>query len=113
MQVQDILHNKHFQKAEVIAGRLGLHNVIKWVHIIEIVNVENFVKGNELVLTTGLGIQNDVDKFLHFVKGLIESIARLFVLNMGNIFNKCLMKWFNLQISMPFLSLFLKKKWPL
>lgn len=73
MQVQDILHNKHFQKAEVIAGRLGLHNVIKWVHIIEIVNVENFVKGNELVLTTGLGIQNDVDKFLYFVKGLIES----------------------------------------
>lgn len=73
MQVQDIFQNKHFQKAKVVAGSAGLHNTIKWVHIIEILNVESFVKGNELVLTTGLGIRQDVDKFLHFVKGLIHA----------------------------------------
>lgn len=73
MQIQDILQNKHFQSAEVVAGKAGLQNIIKWVHIIEILNVENFVKGHELVLTTGLGIQNDVDNFLYFVKGLINA----------------------------------------
>lgn len=73
MQVQDILQNKHFQTAQVVAGEKGLQNTIKWVHIIEILNVESFVKGHELVLTTGLGIQQNIEKFLHFVQGLINA----------------------------------------
>lgn len=83
LKVQDILQNKHFNKAEVIAGKSGLHNVVKWVHILEILNVKNFVKGNELILTTGLGIKGDLNKFLYFVQGLIDSNCAALCIELG------------------------------
>lgn len=73
IKISDILKNKHFASAEVIAGYEGLNNIIKWVHILEVCNVQKLLKGNELVLTTGVSIQNDTVKFLNFVQGLIEA----------------------------------------
>lgn len=73
LQITDVLKNKHFASAEVVAGKDGLNNIIKWVHILEITNVEKLLKGNELILTTGVSIQNDTEKFLFFVEGLIKA----------------------------------------
>ncbi|MFY3792988.1 PucR family transcriptional regulator [Ureibacillus sp. MALMAid1270] len=73
LQVHEVLKNNHFASAEVIAGNNGLNNIIKWVHVLEISNVEKLLKGNELILTTGVSIQNDTEKFLTFVEGLIKA----------------------------------------
>lgn len=84
MHVSDILQSKHFQSAKVVAGNAGLHRVIKWVHIIEILNVENFLKGNELVLTTGIGFQKNPNDFIRFVKGLIQAKCAGLCIELGN-----------------------------
>ena len=73
LHVHEILQNKYFASAEVVAGNDGLNNSIKWVHILEVCHVENLLKGNELILTTGLSIQNDTEKFLVFIQGLINA----------------------------------------
>lgn len=73
LQVNDVLKNKHFATAEVVAGSDGVNKIIKWVHILEVCNVEKLLKGHELVLTTGVSIRNDTEKFLSFVEGLIKA----------------------------------------
>lgn len=73
LQLNDVLKNKHFHSAEIVAGSDGLNNIIKWVHILEICNFEKLLKGHELVLTTGVSIQQNTEKFLHFVEGLIRA----------------------------------------
>lgn len=72
LQIEDVLKNKHFASAEVVAGN-SLSNLVKWVHILETYQVENLLKGHELVLTTGVSIKQDTEKFLLFVEGLINA----------------------------------------
>lgn len=74
LTVQDLFDKKHFQKAEIIAGYDGVLNSIKWIHILETKEISTFIKGNELILTTGIQlIQEDI--FFEFVEQLITKAA--------------------------------------
>ncbi|WP_194841258.1 PucR family transcriptional regulator [Salinibacillus xinjiangensis] len=61
-------------------GRLATHpdtvseSIVEWVSVIEM-PVENFVRKNEFVLTTGLGCGEDEKLLFQFVKEVIESEA--------------------------------------
>lgn len=72
LQVKDVLKNEHFQSAEVIAGKDGLLRIVKWAHVIEIVQVDNFLAGDELILTTGISLQHHLEDFIFFVEMLIK-----------------------------------------
>ena len=39
---------------KLVAGKDGLKNVIRWVHMVEDSEVPNFLHGNELIFTTGI-----------------------------------------------------------
>ena len=39
---------------KLVAGEDGMDNVVRWVHIIEDVEVSHFINGQELVFTTGI-----------------------------------------------------------
>lgn len=64
LKVKDVLENKHFKSAEVVAGEDGLLRIVKWAHVIEIVQIDNFLAGDELVLTTGISLQHSIDDFI-------------------------------------------------
>ncbi|WP_332645794.1 PucR family transcriptional regulator [Lysinibacillus sp. 54212] len=68
--VQDVLNRKHFDCAKVVAGEKGLARGIKWVHILEIVEVKQLIQGNELVLTTGVVLKDNEQGFLSFIEQL-------------------------------------------
>lgn len=68
--VQDVLGRKHFDCANVVAGEKGLARIIKWVHILEIVEVKQLIQGNELVLTTGVVLKDNEQGFLTFIEQL-------------------------------------------
>lgn len=70
--VKDVLENEHFKSAEVVAGKDGLLRIVKWAHVIEIVQVDNFLAGDELVLTTGISLQHCIEDFIFFVESLIK-----------------------------------------
>ena len=64
------------------AGRRGMGNTVRWVHMIEDRQVPEFLHGNELVFTTGIGHVGS-DPLLDFVKKLNEYRAAGVVINIG------------------------------
>lgn len=67
---------------KLIAGRGGMDNTVRWVHMVEDSEVPDFLHGNELVFTTGIGHSGN-DWLEPFVKGLKEHNAVGLVVNLG------------------------------
>lgn len=83
LSVQEILMNKHFQNAKVIAGKNGLYRTVKWVHVMEITHIGSLLNGNELILSTGVGWKGDKKVFLSLLKQLIDSKAAGLCIELG------------------------------
>ncbi|WP_066291538.1 PucR family transcriptional regulator [Bacillus sp. FJAT-29937] len=80
--VQELFNRNHFQKAEVIAGHGGILNTIKWVHILESKEIGTLIKGNELILTTGIQLTSE-DTLLNFLEQLITKEAAALCIELG------------------------------
>ena len=66
--------------AKVVAGEQGLDNPIRWTHIIDLPDVSEWVKGGELLITSGLGIYNDPQDQIKYMNAAVEKkIAAVFV----------------------------------
>ena len=50
---------KNKYKLKLIAGESGIDNVVSWFHFMEDESTINFIRGNELIVTTGLGSKNN------------------------------------------------------
>jgi PucR family transcriptional regulator, purine catabolism regulatory protein len=71
--VQDILEIPGLN-LRLLAGQKAVTNPIRWVHITEMADPTRWLRGGELLLTTGLGIQNaEEDDQVDMVKRLIEA----------------------------------------
>lgn len=67
---------------KLMAGQAGMENTVRWVHIVEDSEVPDFLHGNELIFTTGIGhIGNDWLK--EFVVSLRDKGAVGLVVNIG------------------------------
>ncbi|GGE05442.1 hypothetical protein GCM10011571_03130 [Marinithermofilum abyssi] len=73
MTVAQILKRPHFQHAKVVAGAQGLDRPVRWVHVLEIMDGSSYVHGHELILMTGVGLGNEKELKLQFVRELVES----------------------------------------
>ncbi|MCY0877435.1 MAG: PucR family transcriptional regulator [Firmicutes bacterium] len=80
--VQDVLQRPCFQRAELVAGQTGLHRPIQWVHVGEVPELGQFLRGHELVLATGVSLQTP-DVRTRYFQGLIEADASGLVLELG------------------------------
>lgn len=67
---------------KIVAGREGVNHIVRWVHIIEDMEVPEFLHGNELIFTTGIA-RHQMNWLLHFVKSLRENNAAGLVVNLG------------------------------
>ena len=67
---------------KLIAGKNGMTNTVRWVHMVEDRQVPDFLHGGELVFTTGIGHVGK-DPLLAFVKRLINHGASGVVVNIG------------------------------
>ncbi|WP_117161063.1 PucR family transcriptional regulator [Paraliobacillus sp. X-1268] len=80
---QEILELSIFESSTIKAGETNLvTNNIEWVSVIES-PVENFVRKNEFVLTTGIGCKNDPEALETFVKDIIQSGASVLAFATG------------------------------
>lgn len=75
LSLQEIMKRKQFEQAEVITGEQGMHRQVKWVHVVEITNIEKLLNGQELILSTGVSFGGDNAKFRSFVQQLINCQA--------------------------------------
>jgi len=81
--VDDILSRKNFESVKVIAGKEGLGRQVKWVHVVEIVNIKNLLNGNELILSTGVAWRDNKEKFISVIEQLIDSQAAGICIELG------------------------------
>lgn len=68
---------------ELIAGRGGTENTVRWVHMVEDREVPDFLHGGELVFTTGIGHIGSDDRMLEFTRNLHTHGAAGVVFNIG------------------------------
>ncbi|KAA9031164.1 PucR family transcriptional regulator [Niallia endozanthoxylica] len=83
LSVQEIMQNKHFKHAKVLAGKSGLDRHVRWVHILELTSIENLLNGNELILSTGIGWEGNNQTFLSIVQQSIDSNAAGLCIELG------------------------------
>ncbi|KQO18324.1 CdaR family transcriptional regulator [Paenibacillus sp. Leaf72] len=75
LTIRDILQRPLFQKAEVLASEDALNRTVRWVHIMEVIQAGQLLSGGELILTTGIGWQEDEERSLIFLQQLLDSGA--------------------------------------
>lgn len=82
--LNDLYHQSKKQyKLKLIAGELGLKNVVSWTQYTEDIKTMNFLKGSELILTTGLN-SNGSMWIRDFINELINQKSTGLIINVGN-----------------------------
>ena len=66
----------------------GLDRHVKWSHILETAEFDALINGGELILTTGIGLQQDLPSQLKYMKRLIEKDAACICIEIGSHFKK-------------------------
>ena len=68
---------------ELVAGKSGIENTVRWVHMVEDREVPDFLHGGELIFTTGIGHIESDDRMLEFTRNLHSHGAAGVVFNIG------------------------------
>jgi hypothetical protein len=67
---------------ELIAGKSGLNNTVKWVHIVENIEVSTFLEGGEIAMITGIGLDSK-DELLPLIKCIVQNGGSAVIINIG------------------------------
>ncbi|MGM0827651.1 MAG: PucR family transcriptional regulator [Bacillota bacterium] len=83
LTIEDILNYEIMKNAKIITGKeLVNERFVQWISVMEM-PVENFVRKNEVVLTTAIGCNNDVEVLKTFVQDIIDSDAAALMIALG------------------------------
>ncbi|WP_410512740.1 PucR family transcriptional regulator ligand-binding domain-containing protein [Paenibacillus sp. BR2-3] len=85
--IRDALKRPLFEEAELIGGKNGLNRSIRWVHVLESASFESLIHGEEMILTTGIGIGVDLPSSLAFMENLINKNAACLCIEIGTYFS--------------------------
>lgn len=67
--LREILQRPLFAHAEVVAGREFLESPVRWVHVGEIPNIAAYLRGQELILSTAVGLRRPRER-THYLEQL-------------------------------------------
>lgn len=67
---------------KLLAGKDGLNRRAKWVHMVENEEICGFLKGEEIILITGVALKSD-DELISLVKSVIQYGASGIIINLG------------------------------
>jgi len=80
LTVREALTLGVLRDAEVVAGHRGLDNPIRWTHILDHPHVNEWTKGGEVLLTSGLGIYDSTEAQEKYILEAAEKkIAAIFI----------------------------------
>lgn len=66
----------------LLAGEKGLQNIMTWVYVSEDYSTHDFLKGGELIITTGINCQTEISLY-NFIETMIKSNTCGLILNLG------------------------------
>lgn len=67
---------------KLLAGEPGLDQLFSWVHMIESVDAMGYLHGNEIIITTGIGMDSD-EWLVKYIKQVVNSNATALIINTG------------------------------
>ena len=70
--LREMMRTGPFQELQVIAGKEGLDNPIRYVGVLEAPDSVDFVKEYEFVLTTGYVFSNQTERMMEMIRKLHE-----------------------------------------
>lgn len=79
---QVYLETKEAYKLEIVAGEAGLECMMNWLYRMESLEDVEFLKGNELIITTGFTFQEE-ESLLQLIKALERKKCCGLILNVG------------------------------
>jgi purine catabolism regulator len=90
MTVREVLELPIFRQARacLLAGEPNLDRSVRWVHVAELPDISYLLKGGELLLTTGMGIQQDEGVRRRYVNELADAEAAGLVVELGRNFTR-------------------------
>ncbi len=68
---------------EVVAGHAQLDRTVRWVHVVDVPDPDELLRGGELVLSTGLGSGEAEDTQRAFVRSLVDQGAAGLLIELG------------------------------
>ncbi|MDT3425457.1 purine catabolism regulator [Paenibacillus forsythiae] len=81
--IREALKRPLFADARVVGGSSGLDRAIRWVHVLESSSIESLIHGQEMILTTGIGMSADLPASLEFLEYLIQKNAACLCIELG------------------------------
>lgn len=67
--VEELYKNENQKDITLLAGKGGMTNVVRWIHMIEHLDITTFLEGQEIAFTTGSGLTSQAE-----LMPLIESV---------------------------------------
>ena len=77
---------KHQYHLSMIAGETGIDHIMNWVYVSEDSSTHDFLKGGELIITTGINCQDEASLY-DFIETMIKSHTCGMILNTGKIYS--------------------------
>lgn len=93
LTVEEVLERPSFQHAYIAAGQKGLGRLVRWVHIIEVIQFEQLLQGGEMILTTGAAFKNDTGSFMTYLNQLIHRNVTCLCIEMGHYLSSVPQAW--------------------
>jgi purine catabolism regulator len=80
LTVREALSLNVLKDANVVAGHEGLDNPIRWTHILDYPDVAEWVKGGEVLISSGVGIYGDINAQVKYMSEAVEKkVAAVFM----------------------------------
>jgi purine catabolism regulator len=74
----------------VLAGEQNLNRAVRWVHVVDVPEPEELLRGGELVLSTGLGPGHDQAAQRRFIRSLADQDAAGLLIEVGYTYKQAL-----------------------
>jgi len=87
VELQRLIEKVSGKDIEILAGKEGMGNLVTWVHMVETTEATTFLEGNEIAVTTGIGLATDED-LLELITSLVDHHAAAVIVNVGPYISK-------------------------
>jgi purine catabolism regulator len=74
-------------RPQVLAGESHLDNPVRWAHVAEIADISGLLRGDELILTTGVALPRSEEGLTAFVQALAEVPVAALVVELGRTYS--------------------------
>lgn len=81
--VRELLHAPEFQHLQLIAGENGLNRKLSGINVIESTDLIPFCRPNELIVTTGVQMKNDLNQLEQLIRNSHSRKVAGFIINIG------------------------------